>query len=156
MKKWIWISLIWLLATSFSFLKPQVLETSNFKMDYPENWKVTNDDGIFNVFPDNEIGAITISGYENLNLPDADVKKFILELNSANQPETAVKSKKVGGATEYYYDFEDQQSKITVMTKLIKKNNLVYIITLNCKTKYWNGQYRSQFLETYNSFKLKK
>ena len=84
------------------------------------------------------------------------VKKFILELNSANQPETAVKSKKVGGATEYYYDFEDQQSKITVMTKLIKKNNLVYIITLNCKTKYWNGQYRSQFLETYNSFKLKK
>lgn len=156
MKKWIWISLVWLLATSFSVAKPLVLDTSNFRMEYPEIWKVTNDDGIYNVFPDNEVGAITISGYENTGLPDKEMKKFLLDIYAANQPESVVKSKKIGGATEYYYEFEDPQSKITVITKLIKKNNLMYIVTINCKTKYWNGQYRSQFLETFNSFKLKK
>lgn len=156
MKKWFCIAILCSLITSFTSIKPEVLETANFRMEYPETWKVTNDEGIFNIFPDNQIGAITVSGYDNMNLPDSEIKKFILELNSASQPESIVKSKKVGGGTEYYYDFEDPQSKITVMTKLIKKNNLVYIITLNCKTKYWNGHYRSQFLETYNSFKLKK
>ncbi|MFY7845544.1 hypothetical protein [Chryseobacterium gambrini] len=58
----------------------KVYENDNYSITLPEGWKVTNDSDIINIFPGNEIGAITISEYHDLNLPKTETKKFILAL----------------------------------------------------------------------------
>ena len=156
MKNWF---LLFFLLPLFSIAQNKsnsVVESDFFSINLPDLWKSSNDEGIYNLYPDNQIGAITISGYDNLNLSDAEMKQFVLNLYGRKDSTEAVIAKFVRGATEYHYDFVDETEKIQWQTKVIKKNNIIYIVSLLCPTKYWSGNYKILFLETYNSFKLKK
>jgi len=93
MKKTFFITAFLFSVFSFSQnLGKELYESENYSIAMPDTWKATNDDGIVNIFPTNEIGAITISEYHNLDLPKAEVKKFILALY--NSPDDEKKSKK--------------------------------------------------------------
>jgi hypothetical protein len=65
----------------------KVYESQNYSITLPDGWKVTNDNDIINIFPDNHIGAITISEYHGLNLPKEETKKFILALYQSSDDE---------------------------------------------------------------------
>ncbi|WP_238555601.1 hypothetical protein [Chryseobacterium sp. P1-3] len=56
--------------------KTGVYDSPNYSINVPEGWKSTNDSDIVNIFPTNEIGAITISEYHDLNLPKEEMKKI--------------------------------------------------------------------------------
>jgi hypothetical protein len=63
------ISLVTASLFSAQSVPTKVYENDNYSITLPEGWKVTNDSEIINIFPGNEIGAITISEYHDLNLP---------------------------------------------------------------------------------------
>lgn len=135
----------------------QVFDSENYAITIPNTWKATNDEGIVNIFPSNQIGAITISEYHNLELPKTETKKFILALYKSEDDEKKVKNKSSKkGFTEYYYEYFDEKENLVWISKVFQKNKDLYIISINCKQKYWNGNYMKVFNETFDSFKIKK
>lgn len=158
MKKILFAAFIF--ATSFLFsqqLGTELYDSENYSIIMPDTWKATNDDGIVNIFPTNQIGAITISEYHDLELPKSEVKKFILALYNSSDEEKKVKntgSKK--GYSEYLYEYFDEKEKLFWITKLYQKNKDMLIISINCQEKHWNGNYMKVFNETFDSFKIKK
>ncbi|MFY1046581.1 hypothetical protein [Chryseobacterium sp. GP-SGM7] len=135
----------------------ELYESEHYSITMPDTWKATNDEGIVNIFPTNQIGAITISEYHDLELPKAEVKKFILALYNSSDDEKKVKntgSKK--GYSEYEYEYFDEKEKLLWITKLYQKNTDMFLITINCQEKHWNGNYMKVFNETFDSFKIKK
>ncbi|WP_175622005.1 hypothetical protein [Chryseobacterium schmidteae] len=138
-------------------LGTELYESENYSITMPDTWKATNDDGIVNIFPTNEIGAITISEYRDLDLPKVEVKKFILALYNSQDDEKKVKitgSKK--GYTEYQYEYFDEKEKLFWFTKLYQKDKTFFLVSINCQQKHWNGNYMKVFNETFESFKIKK
>ncbi|WBV56806.1 hypothetical protein AAEU33_18475 [Chryseobacterium sp. Chry.R1] len=146
-----------LMLGCFTFAqKTAVYESTNYTINVPEGWKSTNDDDIVNIFPSNEIGAITISEYHDLNIPKEETKKFILALYKSNDEESKVKSGKgKKGYTEYTYEYFDDHDKLFWITKVFQKEKNLFIISINCGQKYWNGNYMNLFNDTFNSFKIK-
>ncbi|BEV06680.1 hypothetical protein [Chryseobacterium gambrini] len=135
----------------------KVYENDNYSITIPEGWKVTNDSDIINIFPGNEIGAITISEYHDLNLPKTETKKFILALYKSSDDEKKIKSKSgKKGYTEYFYEYDDDHEKLHWITKVFQKDKDLFLVTINCTQKYWNGNYMKLFNEAFDSFKIKK
>jgi len=135
----------------------EVFESENYQITMPNTWKITNDEGIVNIFPSNQIGAITISEYHDLELPKEETKKFILALYNSSDDEKKIKSNSSKrGFTEYFYEYFDEKEKLFWLTKLFQKNKEMYIVSINCQQKYWNGNYMKVFNETFDSFKIKK
>ncbi|WP_336718026.1 hypothetical protein [Chryseobacterium mucoviscidosis] len=135
----------------------KVYENDNYSITLPEGWKVTNDNDIINIFPGNEIGAITISEYHDLNLPKTETKKFILALYKSSDDEKKIKSKSgKKGYTEYFYEYDDDHEKLHWITKVFQKDKDLFLVTINCTQKYWNGNYMKLFNEAFDSFKIKK
>ncbi|MBL7878735.1 MAG: hypothetical protein JNN23_02560 [Chryseobacterium gambrini] len=135
----------------------KVYENDNYSITIPEGWKVTNDSDIINIFPGNEIGAITISEYHDLNLPKKETKKFILALYKSSDDEKKIKSKSgKKGYTEYFYEYDDDHEKLHWITKVFQKDKDLFLVTINCTQKYWNGNYMKLFNEAFDSFKIKK
>lgn len=135
----------------------EVFESENYQITMPNTWKITNDEGIVNIFPSNQIGAITISEYHDLELPKEETKKFILALYSSSDDEKKIKSNSSKrGFTEYFYEYFDEKEKLFWLTKVFQKNKEMYIVSINCQQKYWNGNYMKVFNETFDSFKIKK
>ncbi|GAA4162043.1 hypothetical protein GCM10022217_28770 [Chryseobacterium ginsenosidimutans] len=135
----------------------KVYDSDNYSIALPEGWKVTNDSNIINIFPSNEIGAITISEYHDLNLPKTETKKFILSLYKSTDDEKKVKSKSgKKGYTEYFYEYFDEKEKLVWITKVLQKDKDMFLVSINCTQKYWNGNYMKLFNEAFESFKIKK
>ena len=158
MKKIVLITTLLLSVYSYAQkLGTELYESENYSITMPDTWKATNDDGIVNIFPTNEIGAITISEYHDLDLPKTEVKKFILALYNSQDDEKKVKitgSKK--GYTEYQYEYFDEKEKLFWFTKLYQKDKNFFLVSINCQQKHWNGNYMKVFNETFESFKIKK
>ncbi len=158
MKKYLFIFII--LWSGFTFsqqLRTEIYETENYSIETPDTWKITNDEGIVNIFPTNQIGAITISEYHHLDLPKSEVKNFILALYHSSDDEKKVKntgSKK--GFSEYQYEYFDEKEKLFWFTKVYQKNTDLFLLTINCQQKHWNGNYMKLFKESFDSFKIKK
>ncbi|MCJ7935493.1 MAG: hypothetical protein MUW56_18185 [Chryseobacterium sp.] len=135
----------------------KVYDNPNYSINIPEGWKSTNDNEIVNIFPASEIGAITISEYHDLDLPKKEMKKFILALYKSEDPENKVKdNKSKKGYTEYFYEYFDEKEKLFWVTKAFQKDKVLYLVSINCGQKFWNGNYMTLFNETFNSFKIKK
>ncbi|WP_185113781.1 hypothetical protein [Chryseobacterium sp. Leaf405] len=147
-------------AASFIFaqsVSTKLYESKNYSITLPQGWKVTNDNEIINIFPSNEIGAITISEYHDLDLPKAETKKFILSLYQSADDEKLVKSKSgKKGYTEYFYEYFDEKENLYWITKVFQKDKDLFLISINCGKKYWNGNYMKLFNEAFESFKVKK
>lgn len=138
-------------------IKTELYDSENYSIETPDTWKLTNDEGIINIFPTSQIGAITISEYHDLDLPKTEMKKFILALYQSEDDEKKVKNtgnKK--GFAEYRYEYLDEKEKIFWVTKVYQKNKELYLITINCQQKHWNGNYMKLFNEAFESFKIKK
>ncbi|QXU49453.1 hypothetical protein KYG33_22335 [Chryseobacterium sp. D764] len=137
--------------------KAKVYENSNYSINVPDGWKSTNDSEIINIFPTSQIGAITISEYHDLALSKEEVKKFILALYPSQDQVNKVKDKRSQkGYTEYLYEHFDEKEKLFWITKVFQKDKNLYLVSINCGQKFWNGNYMTQFNETFNSFKIKK
>lgn len=135
----------------------EVYNSSNYSIIHPQDWKVTNDSDIVNIFPPSQIGAITISEYHDLNLPKSETKKFILALYQSSDDEKKVTSKSgKKGYTEYFYEYLDEKQKLVWITKVYQKEKELYLISINCGQKYWNGNFMKLFNEAFDSFKIKK
>lgn len=158
MKKLIAALLLFTGSLVFSQSVPtKVYEQENYSITLPEGWKVTDDSNIINIFPGNEVGAITISEYHDLNLPKTETKKFILALYKSADDESKIKSRSgKKGYTEYLYEYFDEKEKLFWITKVFQKDKDLYLITINCGQKYWNGNYMKLFNEAFDSFKIKK
>ncbi|ASK32608.1 hypothetical protein CEY12_22085 [Chryseobacterium sp. T16E-39] len=151
------IVVLTLMLGYFTFAqKATVYDSPTYSINVPEGWKSTNDNDIVNIFPTNEIGAITISEYHDLNLPKEETKKFILALYKSNDEEKKIKSSKgKKGYTEYFYEYLDEHEKLFWVTRVFQKDQNLFIVSINCGQKYWNGNYMNLFNETFNSFKIK-
>jgi hypothetical protein len=135
----------------------KVYDNPNYSISVPEIWKIMNNEEIVNIFPDNQVGAITISEYHDLDLPKNETKKFILALYQSMDDESKIKSRNgKKGYTEYNYEYFDEKEKLYWITKVFQKEKDLYLITINCQQKYWNGNYMTLFNDTFNSFKIKK
>lgn len=156
MKKIILVT-AFLSGSLFFAQKAKVYDSPDYSINVPAGWRATNDNDIVNIFPANEIGAITISEYHGLNLPKADMKKFILALYKSEEPESKIKENRGRkGYTEYFYEYFDEKEKLFWITRAFQKDKDLYLISINCGQKFWNGNYMSLFNETFNSFKIKK
>ena len=158
MKKIILIVSVFVSVLSFSQkISTELYDSDNYSIDMPDTWKATNDAGIVNIFPTNQIGAITISEYDDLNIPKEEIKKFILALyKSSDEAEKIKTGKGKKGYTEYNKEFIDEHEKIFWITKVLQKEKKLYLLTINCQQKYWNGNYMKLFNEAFETFKIKK
>ncbi len=158
MKRLIAAMLLFVGSLVFSQSVPtKVYEQENYSITLPEGWKITDDSNIINIFPSNEVGAITISEYHDLNLPKTETKKFILALYKSQDDESKVRSRNgKKGYTEYRYDYFDEKEKLVWITRVFQKDKDLFLVTINCKQKYWNGNYMKLFNEAFDSFKIKK
>ena len=158
MKKIIFLFSVFVSVLSFSQkLGTELYDSENYSIEMPDTWKATNDEGIVNIFPTNQIGAITISEYDDLDLPKEEIKKFILALyKSSDETEKIKTGKSKKGFTEYNYEFFDEHEKIFWITKVLQKEKKLYLLTINCQQKYWNGNYMKLFNEAFETFKIKK
>ena len=158
MKKIIFLFSVFVSVLSFSQkLETELYDSENYSIEMPDTWKATNDAGIVNIFPTNQIGAITISEYDDLDLPKEEIKKFILALyKSSDEAEKIKTGKSKKGFTEYNYEFFDEHEKIFWITKVLQKEKKLYLLTINCQQKYWNGNYMKLFNEAFETFKIKK
>lgn len=158
MKKIIFLFSVFVSVLSFSQkLGTELYDSENYSIEMPDTWKATNDEGIVNIFPTNQIGAITISEYDDLNLPKEEIKKFILALyKSSDEAEKIKTGKSKKGFIEYNYEFFDEHEKIFWITKVLQKEKKLYLLTINCQQKYWNGNYMKLFNEAFETFKIKK
>lgn len=158
MKKILFTAFIFAGSYLFSqHLGTEVYDSENYSISMPEMWKATNNDGIVNIFPSSQIGAITISEYHNLELPKEEVKQFILALYHSSDEEKNIKVKTgKKGYTEYFYEYFEEKEKLFWITKVLQKDKNLFLITINCEKKYWNGNYMKLFNETFESFKIKK
>ncbi|WP_228372399.1 hypothetical protein [Chryseobacterium daeguense] len=158
MKKIILVFSFLIGSLTFSQSVPaKVYESQNYSITFPEVWKLTNDSEIINIFPSNQIGAITISEYHDLNLPKTETKKFILALYKSSDDEKKIKSKSgKKGYTEYFYEYFDEKEKLFWITKVFQKDKDLFLVSINCEQKYWNGNYMKLFNEAFDSFKIKK
>jgi len=158
MKKSFLITAFLLSVITFSQkLGTELYESENYSIKMPDLWKATNDGGIINIFPGNQIGAITISEYHDLDLPKEEVKKFILALYNSQEDEKQVKNtgtKK--GYSEYQYDYFDEKENLYWITRVYQKNKDLFLVSINCQQKHWNGNYKMLFSEAFDSFKIKK
>lgn len=137
--------------------KKEVYDHGNYTINIPDTWKQTEDAGIVNIYPSNEIGAITISEYHDLKIEKDNIKKFVLSLHHSQEDESKVKSSSSKkGYTQYYYEYFDSHQNLYWITKVFQKNEDLYIISINCEKKYWNGNYLNLFNDTFNTFKIKK
>jgi hypothetical protein len=128
---------VFLFAQSVS---TKLYESQNYSITLPDGWKVTNNNDIINIFPDNHIGAITISEYHGLNLPKEETKKFILALYQSSDDEKNVKSRSgKKGYTEYFYEYVDEKEKLIWQTRVFQKDKDLFLTSVNCGQKYWNG-----------------
>ncbi len=135
----------------------KIYESPNYSVTLPDGWKVTNDDDIVNIFPDNHIGAVTISEYHGLNLPETETKKFILALYQSPDDEKKVTSRNgKKGYTEYFYEYADEKEKLIWLTRVFRKDKDLFLISVNCRQQYWNGNYMKLFSEAFESFKIKQ
>lgn len=156
-KLFLLITFLYSVASFSQKIKTELYDSENYSIETPDTWKLTNDEGIINIFPTSQIGAITISEYHDLDLPKTEVKKFILALYQSEDDEKKVKNtgnKK--GFSEYQYEYLDEKEKIFWITKVYQKNKELYLITINCQQKHWNGNYMKLFNEAFESFKIKK
>lgn len=149
--------ILFFLGYFISAQKKQTYENTSYSISFPEGWMAMNETDIVNIFPTSQIGAVTISEYHDLNLPSTEIKKFILALYQSPDEENKVKSaKSKKGYTEYFYEYFDEKEKLFWITKLYQKNKDMFIISINCQEKHWNGNYMKVFNETFDSFKIKK
>lgn len=157
MMKKILLFYTFLSGSLFFAQQAKLYDSPNYSINIPEGWKSTNDSDIVNIFPTNEIGAITISEYHGLDLPKEEMKKFVLALYQSGDAENKVKeNKSKKGYTEYFYEYFDEKEKLFWITRAFQKEKDLYLVTINCGQKFWNGNYMTLFNETFNSFKIKK
>lgn len=158
MKKIIFIfALVFSLGLFAQKSDTKLFDNENYAITIPDTWRATNDEGIVNIFPTNQIGAITISEYHDLEIPKTETKKFILALYNSTDDEKKVKSgSSKKGFTEYFYEYFDEKENLVWLTRVFQKNKELYLVTINCQKKYWNGNYMKVFNETFDSFKIKK
>jgi len=60
------------------------------------------------------------------------------------------------GYSEYQYEYFDEKEKLFWVTKLYQKDKNMFLVSINCQQKHWNGNYMKVFNETFESFKIKK
>ena len=152
------IALILMVFALLSFKKSTektTFEGEYFSISYPAEWKIENENDIVNIFPANEIGAITISGYEGVELNEEGVKKLMVDITGIADLPNKVTMKNKGGFEEYYQEYEDRKSNMFWITKVFKKKGDMHVVTMNCDSKYWNGNYRMMFLDAIKSYKPK-
>ena len=143
---------IWSFAQKNAF---KLFENKSYSIQVPDTWISKNDNEIINIYPSSEVGAITISEYNDLNLPKEEIKKFILALHHSNDDESKVKTKTAKkGFTEYNYEYVDEEKKEVWYTRLFQKDQKLILLTITCNQKYWNGNYMKLFNESFNSFKI--
>lgn len=157
MKKNLFLILFFVGILSYSQkLTTKDFETPSYSLSIPDTWVTKSDNDIINIFPSSEIGAITISEYEGIALSKVEAKKFILDIQHSKENTNKIKAKSSKkGFTEYHYEFLNEEKKEMWITKLLQKDDHLILMTITCQIKYWNGNYRNQFLESFNSFKIK-
>jgi hypothetical protein len=86
-------------------------EAKEFILYYPDNWRTCEENGIFNFHPDDDLGAVTISSYNDFPFPYEETKKHLLEMNQVTGSLELVKEVKKGKATEYSFEYFEGQTK---------------------------------------------
>ena len=152
------IGALLLLFALFSFKESQnktTFDGAHFSITYPADWKIENANDLVNIFPAHEIGAITISGYEGVQLDQEGVKNLIVEITGLPDVHKDVSVKNRNGFAEYYHEYDDAKNNMHWITKIYIKKNDMHLVTINCESKYWNGVYRMMFLDALKSYKPK-
>jgi len=128
-------------------------DTEDFSISYPKIWKMANEDGgVYNFYPIEDYGAVSISVQKGVDLPMELTKKYILELHYVNGDPDLVEMTKKGDQTEFY--FEAIEDNVIWVTKVIRKNSDFYLLTINCEESKWKLE-KDQFLQVMNSVKIK-
>lgn len=149
------VLLLSLLSFRQSAAELKIYDGEHFSISYPADWKMENSNEIVHIFPANEIGAITISGYEGVELNEEDLKKMMRDITGVPDVDGKISVKSKNGYKEYYHEYADTKENVNWVTKIFRKGNDLQMVTVNCETKYWNGNYRMMFLDALKSYKPK-
>jgi hypothetical protein len=132
--------------------KNKTYSNEHFSIDYPNFWEMTNEEGILNFFPKENYGAITVSSHSGIDYPIEKTRNFILDIYEIKDNPRNVKMTKKGNGTEFYYEHIDKNIKW--ITKAIRKNDTLYLLTINCDMPKWESE-KHAFIKSLESFKIK-
>ena len=145
---------ILLVSTHSLFAQNENVKTyrgNKFTIQYPDNWQISNEKGIVNFFPQDNYGAVTISVHSGINFSLAKTKSFIIEMNGSKENPNRVKMTKQASVTVFDYEYEAKGIKW--VTRVFRKNNDLFLVTINCDDIYWDAN-KDAFLKVLHSFKL--
>lgn len=124
-----------------------------FSISLPKTWKVNEENNIFNFFPLEDFGAVTISIHTGINFPLDKTKEFVLGMNKIKDDPNRVKVTRKGRITEFLYEHID--GELNWVTKVIRTNDdICYILTINCDSKKWDAE-QETFRQVLESFEVK-
>ncbi len=122
-----------------------------FSIEYSSLWQMESENTVLNIFPKENFGAVTISSRSGINFPLEKTKDFILEMNEIKDNPEKVKMIMKNGIAEFYYEHTDKD--LQWVTKVFRKGNDFYLLTVNCELNKWNEN-KKQFIAVMNSFRL--
>jgi hypothetical protein len=136
--------------------KPSVktYETSRYTVMYPNDWIVSNDGKIVNIYPKDNLGAVTISTYQGITFPLELTKELILETNGIVDSTDSVKMIDRGEFVEFSHEYLNKKTNARWLTRALRRGSDLFLITVNCDDRLWPERKRD-FLSVIDSFKMK-
>jgi hypothetical protein len=123
-----------------------------FSIDYPASWKMTNEKGILNFFPEANNGAVTVSAYSDIEASDEKMKELLVSMYEGKPQPDAIKKRQEGSATIISYEFTDNDIKW--IAKAIRNKTDLFLLTINCVADKWEAE-KQGYINVMESFKIK-
>jgi hypothetical protein len=130
--------------------KDKVYKGKGYRISYPYNWEIAVQNDIVHLYPTENDGAITISTYTGIDMPDEEIPAFLFNIHHIDTADAPVMIVPKGDMTEFF--FEHTKAQVQWVTKAIRHNNELYLLTVNCVVNKWSSS-KPVFLKAIHSFR---
>jgi hypothetical protein len=126
----------------------EVFKTKYYQITYPANWGKTNEEGIVNLSDKDNIGAITISHYSDVNFTDSIAVEAILSIHKIDKMHSDFEMKTVDKVRHISIVYKEEDNQW--FSKMYIKGSNVLFVTINMQQKNWE-KFSEKYMNVVNT-----
>lgn len=148
----LWVLVFTNVVISACTQKSKIHETVLYSIEYPGNWKITEEKGVVTFTPRGSFGKIVLNSYASINFPPPLTKNFIVDMHNLPVTQDQIFAKEVGDHFEF--DFEYSANNNFIISKGMRKDTDLFLLHSHCKSEHW-PKAKDEFKALLNSFQFK-